>query len=72
MAVEPLSRQRDEQLAGADLAAVGGHGGQHAVTILQQRAAHGGADLSERVGKHQRSAFLARIDSLIIISQRSP
>ena len=71
VAVEPLAHQRDEQRPVGDAAAVGGDLRHHRAALLQQRAAHGGAQLLYGAAGHLYSAFLASMESSTIFSHRS-
>ena len=71
VAVEPLTHQRDKQRPGGDAAAVGGDLCHHRAAFLQQRAAHGGAQLLYGAAGHLYSAFLASMESSTIFSHRS-
>ena len=71
VAVEPFAHQRDEQRPVGDTAAVGGDLGHHRAALLQQRAAHGGAQLLYGAAGHLYSAFLALMESSTIFSHRS-
>ena len=71
MPVKPFAHQRDEQRPVGDAAAVGGDLCHHRAAFLQQRAAHGVAQLLYRTAYHLYSAFLASMESSTIFSHRS-
>ena len=71
VAIEALAHQGDEEVAGGDLAAVGGHAGKGGTAALEQRAVDSADQIRYLTFDHFFSAFLAFRDSSTMVSHRS-